>query len=155
MDRRYDKYLVQKYEPLYRNRYEDCRKTAMCWGFEVRDGWFHLINELSNRLCGEWLMAKQSLEFMRIKGHYSDEKIKLAEQRVQYAYDTTPVAVQVKEKFGSLRFYTNGCTERHSGMIEMAEAMSSHICEVCGKPGRIVNINGWYSARCPEHAEQN
>lgn len=56
-------------------------------------------------------------------------------------------ATQVKEKFGSLRFYVASATDMQWGMIEMAEAMSLRICEVCGHPGEKVDT-GWLMTRC-------
>ena len=60
------------------------------------------------------------------------------------------IATQVKEKFGGLRFYTNGYTDKVSGMIRMAESMSYRTCEVCGNPGRS-NTHGWISTLCDTH----
>ena len=37
-------------------------------------------------------------------------------------------------------------------MIRFAEHLSGHICEECGKEGKVLNDNGWYVCRCPEHA---
>ena len=59
-------------------------------------------------------------------------------------------ASQVKEKFGGLRFYTNGYNESVSAMISMAESMSYRTCEVCGNPGRSNNY-GWISTLCDTH----
>ena len=59
-------------------------------------------------------------------------------------------ASQVKEKFGGLRFYTNGYDGEVSGMIRMAESMSYRTCEVCGSPGRSNNY-GWISTLCDTH----
>lgn len=59
------------------------------------------------------------------------------------------VAAQVKEKFGGLRFYTNGHDEFCSGLIDMAECMSECTCEVCGGPGKLIT-NGWWHCICPE-----
>ena len=59
-------------------------------------------------------------------------------------------ASQVKEKFGGLRFYTNGYNEAVSAMIHMAESMSYRTCEVCGNPGRS-NNHGWISTLCDTH----
>ena len=59
-------------------------------------------------------------------------------------------ASQVKEKFGGLRFYTNGYTDVIDGMISIAESMSYRTCEVCGNPGRSNNY-GWISTLCDTH----
>lgn len=56
-------------------------------------------------------------------------------------------AVQVKEKFGGLRFYTNFYSEQSNKLIEEAENKSYKICEICGNPGE-PNDNGWISTLC-------
>ncbi|MDE1830597.1 MAG: hypothetical protein KGI25_09770, partial [Thaumarchaeota archaeon] len=57
------------------------------------------------------------------------------------------VADQVKEKFGSLRFYHHGGDEYCNGAIELAEALSTCICENCGAPGT-VGGRGWIKTLC-------
>lgn len=93
------------------------------WGFECGDGWYDLIDTLCLQL-----------QFATKNG---------APQ---------VVASQVKEKFGVLRFYTRGQNDNQEGMIELAEAMSARLCEVCGNRGRIVK-NRWLRTRCPLHAQ--
>jgi hypothetical protein len=60
------------------------------------------------------------------------------------------VATQVKEKFGGLRFGTEGHNDEQEGMIELAEYMSGRVCEVCGNRGKVL-CNGWIKTRCPYH----
>jgi hypothetical protein len=46
--------------------------------------------------------------------------------------------LQVKEKFGTLRFYTTGIRgdiDAAYGLIDKAEKESGTICEICGEPG--------------------
>lgn len=40
--------------------------------------------------------------------------------------------ITVKEKFGGLRIYTDGGSERQYGMLCFAESLSTTICENCG-----------------------
>jgi hypothetical protein len=54
---------------------------------------------------------------------------------------------QVKEKFGTLRFYYTGGDEYISGMVTMAEAMSGTTCESCGNPGERTG-GGWIKTVC-------
>lgn len=61
------------------------------------------------------------------------------------------VAVQVKEKLGTLRFYYDGGDDIVDGMVRMAESMSSVMCEVCGAPGERRG-GGWIRTLCDEHA---
>lgn len=59
---------------------------------------------------------------------------------------------QIKEKYGTLRFYWHGdLPPLGDEIIEAAEHISGHLCEVCGAPGRIQNQHGWWTTRCPEH----
>ena len=39
---------------------------------------------------------------------------------------------QVKQKFGTLRFYTSFSTDELDELIEKAENESAHTCELCG-----------------------
>lgn len=62
------------------------------------------------------------------------------------------VASDLKEKYGALRFYHCGVNDEQDGMIELAEAFSKRICEVCGSRGRLRG-NGWITTRCDAHVE--
>lgn len=60
------------------------------------------------------------------------------------------VALQVKEKFGTLRFYCSGGDTFTDGVASMAEAMSARTCEECGNPGKI-SRSGWLRCLCNKH----
>ena len=57
---------------------------------------------------------------------------------------------QVKEKFGTLRFYYTGGDDKVRGMVSMAESMSGVTCEECGNPGT-TSIGGYIRTLCKEH----
>lgn len=63
--------------------------------------------------------------------------------------DSEIVATQVKEKFGTLRFYTNKWNEDANEYIRLAEELSAITCEECGKKGKL-SSQGWYKVRCAE-----
>ena len=54
---------------------------------------------------------------------------------------------QVKEKFGTLRFYYTGGDDYIRGMVTMAESMSGVTCEECGNPGERKG-GGWIRTMC-------
>jgi len=58
--------------------------------------------------------------------------------------------VQVKQKFGGLRFYVHGSSEAIHELINKAEAESFKTCEVCGNKGRI-RPGGWIMTLCAWH----
>ena len=68
---------------------------------------------------------------------------------------------QVKEKFGSMRFYVDYpqyYTEDNSrianALIDAAEEESSKTCEVCGEPGKGVSCMGWLKTLCDTHFKE-
>ena len=65
---------------------------------------------------------------------------------------------QIKEKFGTLRYYFGTTTEYDSiqyrimeAITESAEAKSARVCEVCGKWGEIDWEQSWVRTLCEEH----
>jgi len=62
-----------------------------------------------------------------------------------------PFAIQVKEKFGGLRFYMTCSTKEMDDLIHQAEVKSFNICEFCGRSGKLRKESGWLSTLCEEH----
>lgn len=122
-----DEKLVKDFPELYRTYYDSPEITAMCWGFECGDGWFDLIYQLSKDLT---------------------ELISKEEDSDLY------VAVQVKEKYGSLAFYMLVGTDKVYDLIDAAERKSLTICELCGKLGELSSNHGWYKTLCEEHRKE-
>ena len=134
MRKELDEALCAKYPKIFKDRHGDMKTTAMCWGFDCGDGWYNIINALCSNIQ-----------------HHIDWA---QEQKEKYGRGdgcSQVVAVQVKEKFGTLRFYTTGGDEQIYGMIRMAESMSAVTCEECGAPGRL-RPGGWIRTLCDTHA---
>ena len=69
-------------------------------------------------------------------------------------YDIKPRSVhvlQVKEKFGGLRFYIGSADKEFFDAIDAAEEESYTICEECGQPGILREDLGWILTLCDEH----
>jgi hypothetical protein len=127
------KYLLEKYPKLYAQYYWDKKDTCMNWGFDCGDGWLKLIDGLSRRIT--------KLD---------------PEGEIQ--------AVQVKNKFAMLRFYFRAAGEnkeslqlKHTAvgaLVAQAEKKSTHLCEECGKKGKIRDDSGWYITLCEKHHKE-
>lgn len=128
MNSELDAKLVEKYPKIFSDRFGIPQETLMCFGFEHGDGWYNIIDKLCEN----------------IQSHI-DWHNRAGEKVPQL------VAVQVKEKFGALRFYTGPSTDYIRGMIAMAESMSEVTCEECGSPGKR-RSGGWIRTLCDEHA---
>jgi len=76
--------------------------------FECDDGWYDIINKLCQHIESH---CKNNKNIIEVK------------------------ATQVKEKFGSLRFYISETDDFINGLISMAESVSSITCEACGNKG--------------------
>jgi hypothetical protein len=125
-----DRQLCEKYPLIFADRNKSMMESCMFWGFEHGDGWYPIINSL----CGQ------------IQNHI-DWQTKQGKTVPQV------VAVQVKEKFGTLRFYYNGGDDVIDGMVCMAESWSAVACEECGAPGT-QNSQGWIKTLCETHRKE-
>lgn len=156
-----DKALVEKYPLIFKNRYADMKETAMCWGFCVGDGWYPLIDTLCGMLYSDYNSAKSSYDYILKNlgkpkfgsGVWSDSDLAEAKARLDEAEAGVPVASQVKEKFGTLRFYVWAAKPEHHNYINFAEELSGTICEKCGATHDVQTWNmGWMTTLCREHA---
>lgn len=58
--------------------------------------------------------------------------------------------LQVKEKFGGLRFYVDAPSEAESLVIGFAQTLSFTICESCGATDTVKVEGAWRKALCSE-----
>ena len=57
--------------------------------------------------------------------------------------------IELKEKFGGLRIYTNGVPEEINEVIRKYEFISEYICMFCGNPNAFnINNGGWFMPIC-------
>ena len=126
----FDKQLIKKYPKIFANRYKDMKETCMCWGFEHGDGWYNIIDNLCSKIQ-----------------KYIDESNGKVLQ---------VVAIQVKEKFGTLRFYIDGGDDEVYKMIDEAERLSGITCEFCGATENVGSTQhpAWIFTLCEECAKK-
>jgi hypothetical protein len=165
--------LLKRFPVLYQDYYSSMMESAMCWGFDHLDGWFPIIWQLSlaieeelgySFLYKKWLLFKRRF-FRRwnaaiyklspptrepFKGTTVKEfRHQLGLKRFVHFPDTGFKVSQVKEKYGTLRFYTNYVWGHTDTYIELAEILSAHVCEECGEPGKLYP-GGWCITQCSD-----
>jgi hypothetical protein len=125
--------IFDKYPKIFRDRTLPMTQTCMCWGLSIGDGWSSIVESLCAAATYTYSTSvhvdKKDGERMGIKPYvYTDGT-------VLYSFDVQPpqmVADQVKEKFGTLRFYFH--LEFDPKLIELAkiETRFSWIRKLCG-----------------------
>jgi len=129
-----DTSLCQRYPKIFKNRDGSVIDTCMAWGFECDSGWFDIIDILCHEIQ-----------------HYLDWKCKDLPEDERDVMQV--VADQVKEKFGTLRFYYHGGDEVVEGMVMMAESLTYRTCESCGCPGE-KRGEAWIKTLCDKCHEE-
>lgn len=89
------------------------------FGIECGDGWYSLIYALCRNI-----------------------------DRLVKEGDPYPKVVQVKEKFGGLRFYIDTGSDAIFNIIDFAEDLSYSICEKCGSTRNVTQTKGWIITLC-------
>ncbi len=130
--------LFNKYPEIFVNKYKSPHEFPMAFGIETDDGWFWLLDGLCESI--------QSYITLNNKSQIR--------------------AMQVKEKFGGLKFYHDGgygygwensepedtlemdSSEYIDGMISVAEYLSGTICEICGTTKEIGRTVEWIKTIC-------
>jgi len=172
-----DKMLCDKYPKMMVDRNADPMETAMCWGFACGDGWFHILDKLMGNIQShiDWKNKCRQREIdkfiAREQGYdallkfYSGGNREPSEWEIKQADETMSDGVtippevpqvvleQVKEKFGTLRFYYRGGDDYISGLVSMAESMTNVTCEECGSVGERRH-GGWIRTLCDKHEEE-
>lgn len=127
MKRELDEKLCKIAPHLFADRLGNMQQTAMCWGFECGDGWYKILEE-----------AARKIEPLIVAAIAADPKAG------EYGFFR---ASQIKEKYGTLRFYLSGGTDEMYKITHKAMKQSGKICEVCGKAG-MLRGRGWLFTRC-------
>ena len=174
MKQELDKLLCEKYPKMMVNRNKNMQETCMCWGFECGDGWFNILDQLMGNIQHhidwkdkqrKWAIDYNEMAAQAKAGNFdlfeedmkalpNDEfKEKRLAEIVAGDFRKLPEVIpqvtldQVKEKFGTLRFYYTGGDDYISGMVSLAESMTGVTCESCGNIGERRG-GGWVHTYC-------
>ena len=131
--------LVKTYPKIFKNVGGDPKVTCMADGIQCNDGWYDLLDTLCHTMQ-RWCDGENTRYITE-----TDKYEFVVEGDPEYVQ---VVASQVKEKLGELRFYVDGGDATTQGIIQMAENMSSRICELCGSPAKTNRDSGWMHTTC-------
>ena len=178
-----DKQLCEKYPKIFKNRNASQIESCMYWGIDVSDGWYDIIDALCQAATYTYttsiMVDEADGKRLNIAPYsYTNE--------TTYHFEIKPpqlVADQVKEKFGTLRFYyhteleekmsylketgkypeLDKILERYynyfDGIVHFAETLSERTCEVTGLKGEMHVTGGgrfgWYKTLNCEYAKND
>ena len=169
-----DKLLCEKYPKMMVNRNKNMQETCMCWGFDCGDGWYNILDQLMGNIQHHidwkekqrnWAIDHNAMVAQCREGIFDlfeksmetvtnqEYKEKRLEEILANGFREVPELIpqvtldQVKEKFGTLRFYYTGGDDYISGMVSLAESMTGVTCESCGNIGERRG-GGWVHTYC-------
>jgi hypothetical protein len=116
----FEEMLVATYPSLFPKDVEG-HPIDPCCGIECSTGWENLVLNL----CGAIVSYQKSCRYVK-------------------THPPTVCINQIKEKFGSLRFYISGGDRHIRGMIDFAEFLSLRTCQITGKSGVLCRKGSWY-----------
>lgn len=132
------------------NKLDDIRKKyhmffAKRFYFQCGDGWSNII---------QCLMV--AITYHIKDEYYRDKKLPYDQWELINPEEYSFTINQVKEKFGSLRFYysVRKDNEIFSAMVRMAELLSEFTCEETGDAGNLYVKNGFLRILSPAKAEE-
>jgi hypothetical protein len=147
-----EQHIREKYPLIFSQRCE----------MSINDGWFDIIDilcgNIQNRIDNVIRQREYTIEWNENVNDPDFEWtafVKREEREVPKLIEQV-VATQIKEKFGTLRFYYSGGDEFIRGLESMAASMTSRTCEECGSPGtsRSTKKQRWIRVLCDKHAEE-
>ena len=170
------KTLTETYPLLFQHEENSLMPFPM-FGFECDIGWYNIIENACWLMYSKYHQAEQDLKYVNdllnnIERSLQDrlpyspeltiekltetltERKEKAQKSVEEAKESMPRVAQIKEKFGTLRFYIDYGGPEAQAIVNFAEAMSATTCEVCGNLGQPFRI-GWHRTLCREHADLN
>jgi hypothetical protein len=147
-----DQHIIEKYPLIF---------SQPC-DIGINDGWFDIIdmlcNNIQHRIDNAVMQRKYAIEWNKDVNNPDFEWTKFGEREERKVPELVEqvVAKQIKEKFGTLRFYYDGGDDYIRGLEAMAASMTSRICEQCGCPGtsRSTKKQRWVLVLCDKHAEE-
>jgi len=174
MKQELDKLLCEKYPKMMVNRNKPMMETCMCWGFECGAGWFNILDQLMGNIqhhidwkikqrdgaikyndmaaqakAGNFELFEEDMKALPNDEYKEKRLAEIVAGDFREVPDVIPQVTldQVKEKYGTLRFYYSGGDDVIDGMVRMAESMTEVTCEECGNVGERRG-GGWIHTFC-------
>jgi len=134
----WEKMMVKTFPELYKNPAK--RSPFQCDGFANPPGWNELIYNLSKEIT-DYVKERKRLGDRGI-GEWFESDVKF------------PTVLQIKSKFGGLRYYIGGGDKQINNFIDTAEEISYKTCENCGSMEYVTTEGAWLTTLCKKCREK-
>lgn len=169
------KKIIEKYPLLFEGG--DLQSPFSLYGFECDIGWYHIIENACHIMYQDYLQSEQQYNYAQSRIEKFDtyvtnrrlydtvtskedmiKELEISKSsfycKMQEALTSMPKVSQIKEKFGTLRFYIDNGNVTSNAITYYAELMSETACEVCGNTGKTYHMK-WHRTLCTLHANQH
>ena len=127
MNKQLQEVLFDKYPKLFRQKDLPKSESSLAFGIECGDGWYTLIDELSQELTDKY---DGIVEYGQIKPKFGI------------------LTVHVDQLNGT------GLFNDLNNVVSKYEDRSTITCEQCGKKAIRKTVNGWIHTLCSEHIQE-
>lgn len=142
-----------EFEALYKKWPDLLHKSRHQGYMGVGKGWHNIIDVLCGLMSAEVEQVRARIKYSRDNPTAQmKQSVEEMEDELEKLIDELPVILDIKEKFGGLRFYVDHAPERIRNYIDFAEQLSNYTCEVCGQPGKHRG-GGWIKTLCDFHGK--
>lgn len=141
------------------------------FGFSIGAGWYPIVGALLESMAEPVKRAQRNLNYAeqafekgqnkvtwnddydeKTEAPWCQEDVDAVRNKLSDIQKSLPQIQQVKEKFGTLRFYVSSSDDITNALIGMAESLSTITCEDCGNRGTLRHSR-WLRVLCNQHAE--
>lgn len=124
------------------------------FGLDCNNGWYQLIRDMCTEITAAYKAESRPVDIV-----VDQVKEKFGTLRFYYHHEGRPITIHAFDNLSdghSLRIRPGG-SEIHQKVAEIVdkyEEMSGHVCEVCGAPGELRTDLRWILTLCDEHYQK-
>lgn len=147
----YTQYMLETYPDMFGDYNKSPQETCMCWGFDIGNGWYHVLDSLCAKLDAIRDATLINVKFSQIKEKFGGACF--------YHYTVFPKTESEEGYLGTAKDkedwkkYIDTWDDIISDLIDSYESYCNHIDDITGRncdPKDKIIIGGWYYGHTKE-----
>lgn len=142
--------FMKKERTLSEQKNENNYISDLYHGLSCGDGWYNLVHDLCTEIMEAYKEAGREIDI-----EIYQIKEKFGTLRFYYGFKSQPRRIQGFDFIGiqgvggvRITPRENGFEKKISDIVRKYEKMSAEVCEICGKPGRLRKDLNWIRTCC-------